>query len=40
MLCKELCASYGDQLVVILENKDKVQGTKPEGMEEEEWNKI
>jgi hypothetical protein len=40
MLCRELCAAYGDQLVAILENKDKAQGSKPESMEEEEWNKI
>lgn len=40
MLCKELCASYGNQLVAILENKEKAQGSKPDSMEEEEWNKI
>ena len=40
MLCKELCASYGDQLVAILENKEKAEGSKPDKMEEEEWNKI
>ena len=40
MLCRELCASYGSQLVVILEYKDKASGSKPESMEDEEWNKI
>ena len=40
MLCRELCASYGDQLLTILTHKDKAQGSKPDSMEEEEWNKI
>lgn len=40
MLCKELCASYGSQLVTILEYKDKASGKKPDEMEEYEWNRI
>lgn len=40
MLCKEMCATYGSQLVAILENKDKASGKKPESMEDSEWNKI
>jgi hypothetical protein len=27
-------------LVAILENKERAQGSKPDNMEEEEWNKI
>ena len=40
MICQELCAAYGSQLVIIMENKDKAEGSKPDSMEEEEWNKI
>jgi hypothetical protein len=37
MLCRELCASYGDSLYNILANKDKATGKKPDSMKDEEW---
>ena len=40
MLCKELCAVYGDQLIAIIDNKTKAEGSRPDDMEEEDWNKI
>ena len=40
MICQELCAAYGSQLVAILETKSQATGSKPDSMEEEEWNKI
>ena len=37
---KELCASYADQIYFMDDLKNKVQGSKPESMEDSEWNKM
>ena len=37
---KELCASYADQMYIMQDLKNKVQGSKPESMEDSEWNKM
>lgn len=40
MLSKELCATYGDQLYIILDKKAKATGKKPEDMKDTEWSKL
>ena len=39
MMSSELCASYGDQLWMIQNYKDKATSPKPESMTDEEYNK-